>query len=177
MAIARSEDGLSDDAMLAATGRHPEAWFTLLDEAGASGWKHSDIARWLSSEQGVADWWCQSITVRYEQARGLRLPGQQADGTFTVSATKTVGGELDAVYAAMVAAFESEFETPPASSRDTGKRPFARWKLGEQTVLVTAEVPGEHRVKITATQERLPDSESTGPAKDRLLRVLLELAS
>ena len=177
MAIARSEDGLSDDAMLAATGRHPEAWFTLLDDAGAVGWKHTDIAGWLSAEQGVADWWCQSITVRYEQARGLRLPGQQADGTFSVSATKTVDGELGASYRRIVGAFESEFGEPPASARDSGKRPFARWKLGEQTVLITVEAAGENRVKITANQERLPDSEATGPAKDRLMRVLLGLVS
>jgi hypothetical protein len=177
MAIARSEDGLSDETMFAATGRHPESWFALLDGTGAVGWKHGEIARWLSAEQGVADWWCQSISVRYEQARGLRLPGQQPDGTFSVSATKTVDGELGAVYAAMVAEFESEFDDAASSSRDTGRRPFARWKLGEQTVLVTAEVPGEHRVKITATQERLPGPEGTGPAKDRLAGVLFRLAS
>jgi hypothetical protein len=177
MAVARSEDGLSDDAMLTATGRHPEAWFTLLDEAGAVGWKHTDIASWLSAEQGVADWWCQSITVRYEQARGLRLPGQQPDGTFSVSASKTLVGDLDTSYSSVVAAFETEFGEPPASSRATGKRPFARWRLDDQTVLVTVEAAGEQRVKVTAVHERLPGSEATGPAKDRLARVLLGLAS
>lgn len=177
MAIARSEDGLSDDAMLAATGRHPESWFAVLDDAGAVGWKHTDIARWLSSEQGVADWWCQSITVRYEQSRGLRLPGQQADGSFSVGATKTVAGELEERFAAMVAAFAKEFGAPPASSRETGKRPFARWKLDGQTVLITVESAGERRVKITAVHERLPDSEATEPAKDRMVGVLLGLES
>jgi hypothetical protein len=77
----------------------------------------------------------------------------------------------------MVAAFDTEFGEPPASSRATGKRPFARWKLDQQTVLVTVEAVGERRVKVSAAHDRLPDSDATGPAKDRLIRVLRGLAS
>ena len=46
-----------------------------------------------STSTRCADWWAQSITVRYEQARGMRLPGQQPDGTFSVAVSRSLRGE------------------------------------------------------------------------------------
>jgi hypothetical protein len=42
-------------------------------------------------EHGLDKWWAQTITVGYEQAWGLREPGQNPDGSH-VSASKTVSG-------------------------------------------------------------------------------------
>ena len=86
----RSSDTVGDDRVVAATGRTREEWFGLLDRAGAQDWDHGHIARWLGGKHDVDGWWAQSVTVAYEQARGLREPGQRSDGTFTASATKTV---------------------------------------------------------------------------------------
>ena len=165
-----------DEAVLSATGRDPESWFAILDEAGAMGWPHADIARWLSTEHGVPPWWTQNLSVRYEQVRGMRLPGQQSDGTFTASRTATIDGTLDAGYAAMVAAFSAELGEP-ASGRADGKRPFARWKpAGGGSVMASAEVVREGRVKVAVVHERLPDAAATGPAKEALGRILDRLA-
>ena len=65
-----------------ATGRTREAWHELLDAAGATGWTHREIAAWLVTGHGVDGWWAQGLTVGYEQARGMRVPGQRPDGTF-----------------------------------------------------------------------------------------------
>jgi len=168
--------GLSDDAMQSATGRHPAEWFALLDEAGAAGWGHTAIARWLVAEHGVARWWNQNITVRYEQARGLRLPGQQSDGTFSVSTSKTVAGSLDAAYERMVAAFSAALGGNPDSARAEGKRPYARWKATAGSVLVTAEAAGA-KIRLSAVHERLTGPEEMDSAKDALVGVLAGLAS
>ena len=91
----------SDEAVTAATGRGWDAWFGLLDEWGGSQRRHPEIARWLIDEQGVPGWWAQSVTVAYEYARGLRLPGQQPDGTFAATATKTVGVPVERLFEAL----------------------------------------------------------------------------
>jgi hypothetical protein len=55
---------------------------------GATERKHAEIARWLVTEHEVDSWWAQSVTVGYEQARGMRAPGQQSDGYYRLTALK-----------------------------------------------------------------------------------------
>ncbi|HEY4225656.1 MAG TPA: DUF4287 domain-containing protein [Pseudolysinimonas sp.] len=164
---------MSDEAVLAATGKHPDDWFELLDLAGATGWTHQQIASWLKTEHGTPPWWTQGITIRYEQARGLRLPGQKSDGTFAVSASKTVGGPLELAYAAMVSAFSAEFGGSPASSRADGARPYGRWSVGaEGSVLTTAEVVRDDRIRVAAVFEKLAGPDALDAAKARLQSAL-----
>src|SRR5207249_473349 len=80
---------MSDQKLVEATGQGWQQWFGLLDAWEAASRPHPEIARWLGAEHGVPGWWAQSITVGYEQARGLRAPGQHADG-WAVTASKTV---------------------------------------------------------------------------------------
>jgi hypothetical protein len=167
---------MSDEAVLAATGRHPDDWFALLDAAGAAKWAHPAIARWVQHEQGATGWWAQGITIRYEQERGLRVPGQRSDGTFAVSASKTVDGALDAVYAAMVVAFAAEFGAEPSSSRADGARPVARWRLDDGgSIVATSESAPGGRVRVSAQHERLPGPEFSDAAKQRLQSALSRL--
>ena len=95
--VRRSTEALGDDAVTAATGKPRAAWFALLDAEDAAAWSHRDIATWLVERQGVDGWWAQSLTVAYEQERGLRAPGPRADGTYEVSPSRSVGGTLDQV--------------------------------------------------------------------------------
>lgn len=90
MATRRHEDLVGSQKLADATGRSREEWHSLLDAAGASAWDHGRIARWLIEEQGMDGWWAQGVTVGYEQARGMRLPGQRPDGTFDANASKTI---------------------------------------------------------------------------------------
>ncbi|MGC5617588.1 DUF4287 domain-containing protein [Georgenia sp. Z1491] len=88
---ARSIDSsVSDEKVREATGRAREEWFALLDDAGATDWDHTRTATWLREEHGVDGWWAQGVTVAYEQARGLREPGQRRDGGWEASASKTL---------------------------------------------------------------------------------------
>ena len=66
----------------------------------------------------------------------------------------------------MVAAFSAELGEP-ASGRADGKRPFARWKAdGGTSVMASAEVAREGRVRVAVVHEKLPDAAATGPAKE-----------
>jgi hypothetical protein len=139
-----SEHNISDDKLLAATGKPRAEWHDLLDAENASNWKHTRIATWLREAHGVDGWWAQSITVGYEQARGMRLPGQLADGTFTASASKTLHRPLDEALDFVIAAYSAASGSSPTRVSREAKHPTARWKLADSTdVLGSASpVPG-----------------------------------
>ncbi|MFC5929611.1 hypothetical protein D6T64_17420 [Cryobacterium melibiosiphilum] len=182
--INSSSEGISDEALIAATGRSRDDWFALLDEQGMAGapahgrwpskpaWPHPQIARWLHDEHGVDAWWCQGITVGYEQARGLRRPGQRADGTFEVSASKTFALEqtqaLDVVVAVLTASLGA-----PSSRSSTAAYATARWPLPGQigatesggSLLATANPTKNGRTSVTLTNQRLADPGALAPVK------------
>jgi len=90
---------ISDDTLRDRTGRGWDEWFARLDAIGAAGMDHAAIARYLIEQEGVPGWWAQTVTVAYEQARGLRQKHQKADG-FSASVSRTVAAPLDALFAA-----------------------------------------------------------------------------
>jgi len=91
--------GVGSEAVLKATGRAWDEWLKVLDHAGAKALPHKDIALMLSRKFAVPNWWSQMVTVGYEQARGLRVVNQKADG-FSASASRTMHIGLDKLYAA-----------------------------------------------------------------------------
>jgi hypothetical protein len=64
---------VSDAAIKKSTGKTWDEWFPILDAWGAREKTHTEIARYVSQEHGVPGWWSQSVTVAYEQERGMRL--------------------------------------------------------------------------------------------------------
>ena len=90
----------SDEVVRRNTGRTWDEWFALLDAWGAVQRPHPEIARWLMEEHGVGGWWAQGVTVAYEQARGLRDPGQRRGGLYEANASKTVAVPVERLYEA-----------------------------------------------------------------------------
>ena len=90
------------DGVRRATGRDRDEWFALLDAWGAAGRPYREIAGWLTGEHGISDWWAQKLIVEYEQARGLRPPGVRPDGTFEVSASKTMAVPVERLFDAFI---------------------------------------------------------------------------
>lgn len=91
--------GISTEAVKAKTGKGWAEWIDILDAAGAKALAHKDIAIYLSEKQGVSDWWCQMVTVGYEQARGLRGKHQKPEG-YQISRSKTLAAPAATLYAA-----------------------------------------------------------------------------
>lgn len=161
-----SGTGTSDEALTAATGRPWSEWFDLLDAAGAEAWPHARIARWLHEEQGVPGWWSQAVTVGFEQARGLRMPGQRADGSFEVSTSRTFPLDQQAALDAVVAAVTAGLGQAPTSQGRTARYPTARWKLAEGgSLLATAALTKAGRTSVSLTRGGLADAAALGPAK------------
>jgi hypothetical protein len=84
-----AEPSMSEAASRKGTGRAWDDWFRILDDWGATGHSHTEIARYVHGELGVDGWWSQSVTVGYERARGMRAPNERPEG-FEVSVSKTV---------------------------------------------------------------------------------------
>jgi uncharacterized protein YndB with AHSA1/START domain len=177
------EPPASDQAVRAATGRGWQEWFSLLDGWQATSRPHPDIARWLVEEHGVAGWWAQSVTVAYEQARGLRAPGQHADG-WSVTASKTVAVPVDRLFAAFDDEAVRERWLPGAQLRlRTATAPrTARydWEDGPTRVLVGFAPRGDEKSTVAIEHARLPDADTAAEMKawwrERVaaLKVLLE---
>ena len=88
---------MGDAVVKAKTGKSWKEWFAILDKAGAKKMNHREIARYLSTKQGVGPWWQQMATVTYEQARGLREK-YQTPGGYQISVRRTVNTPLAKLY-------------------------------------------------------------------------------
>jgi hypothetical protein len=81
--------GMSNAAIKQKTGCSWERWVRSLDYHGAASMSHRDIAKLVSTKYKVDSWWTQTVAVGYERIKGLRARGQQRDGTFRASKSRT----------------------------------------------------------------------------------------
>ncbi|WP_347754256.1 DUF4287 domain-containing protein [Agrococcus sp. ProA11] len=157
--------GMGAAATRAATGRDYDEWRDLLEAAGALEWRHPTTVKWLVAQHGVDHWWAQGITVDFEQDRKGRLPGQQADGTFAVSMTRTVPGERLEALATVRAAVEAVHGEAHRANLGASQ-PVVRWRLRDGTRLVAAAQPQKPSgTPINLMAEKLPDAAAMQTAK------------
>ncbi|MGD9714027.1 MAG: hypothetical protein AB7V46_18505 [Thermomicrobiales bacterium] len=83
---------IRDEAVIAATDHSLSHWYAFLETHRGSEMSHKEIAELLRTKGGVVPWWSQMLTVAYEQHIGRRVPGQDCDGEFSVSVSKTLNG-------------------------------------------------------------------------------------
>ena len=82
---------ISDAAVRKATGKSWDEWFVLLDSEGADALPHKQIARLLYDKGNIeSSWWCQTVTVAYEHARGKRVFGETESVGFEIGVQKTL---------------------------------------------------------------------------------------
>jgi hypothetical protein len=158
-----------DEVIRTRTGRTWDAWFALLDAWGGAQRPHPEIARWLVEEHGVGGWWAQGVTVAYEQARGLRDPGQRRGGLYEANASKTVAVPVERLYEAFAdpalrerwlpgAAFEVRTARPGRSIR-------ANWDDGSTRLVVAFTARGEAKSQVALVHERIPDAATADKLK------------
>jgi len=132
--------GISDDKIIARTGKSTDEWNAILDAWDAPSKGHTAVARYLSQEHGVPDWWTQAVTVRYEYARGLRKDAVVPDDLRTL---------LD--------------EHPHAGER------FARLNAGHRREyiewIIEAKRPETRTRRLAATIERLTSERLDAPSR------------
>jgi len=92
--------GIGAEAVAKATGKNWDQWCKLLDKDGAAKMAHKDIALHVRKKYGIGDWWCQMVTVGYEQARGLRVKHQTASG-YVANLSQTLPVTMAAAFRAV----------------------------------------------------------------------------
>ena len=152
----------SDAVIQANTGKTWDEWFAVLDAWGAVERPHPEIARWVHEEHGVGGWWAQGVTVAYEQARGLRAPGQRRGGQFEVNASKTVAVPVERLYEAFVDDGLRERWLPGGEFEVRSARPSksirANWGDGSTRLLVNFTARGAAKSQVALVHERIPDA-------------------
>lgn len=173
----------NDAAVLENTGKKSDQWFKILDKWDAKSKNHTQIARYLTDEQEVPGWWAQHLTVAYEQARGMRAPGQRADGTYSVSASKTANASLDEVFAAVQdddarSRWLGDYAVKVRTVR-AGKSITAAWEDGSR-LMFWFDAKGAGKTQFGVAHERIGEArqadEMKGFWRERLgsLKKLLE---
>jgi hypothetical protein len=133
---------------------------------------HPDIVPLVQSELALLalnnpGWWAQGITVAYEQHIGRRIPGQQGDGTFAASASKTIPGTMDAALTAWIAlvdgrsSFNGVAVMDEPSMSATAKWRYWRCGLEDDSrvdVTVNESAPGKCRVAVQHSQLVSPEA-------------------
>jgi hypothetical protein len=166
--IAISGQRISDEAVARRTDRAWDEWFEILDDWNATKRSHAEIARWLSDEHDVEGWWAQSITVGYEQARGMRQAGQGADGKFSASASKTVNVPAEQAFDAFAEEDRRAEWLPDVNIEpSTVNRPKsfrAEWEDGTR-VAVWITSKGDDKTSISLQHEKLADGDVAAEMK------------
>ena len=149
---------LRPEAIESGTGQSWESWLSYLDTAGAAQKSHQEIVE-LASANGAPSWWRQMIAVTYEQHIGRRVPGQRGDGSFSISASRTLPGSIDEA----LARWEAVVGTPdeimgvaivsgPAVST-TAVHPRRRLaRRGQHLAEVTRQVGGQRPARTARVQ-------------------------
>jgi hypothetical protein len=153
--------GVGSSAVKKATGRTWREWFAVLDKAGAAKLPHKEIARRLQRTHRLPDWWCQMVTVGYEQARGLRLKHQKTDG-FEISVSRTIAAPVDRAFAAWREAAQREQWLPrtPLSIRKATPHKSIRILWGDDTLLSVNFWPkGPLKCQVVPQHGKLPTPE------------------
>ena len=167
-AVPRFEPPVAEEKVVEATGRGWQAWFEILDGWNATSHNHTEIARWLMDEHDVPGWYSQSLTVGYEQARGLRAPGQRRDG-FAVGASRTVAVPVERLFEAFTDETLRGRWLPGAdmSVRTATAPRTARydWEDGSTRVNVGFDEVSEAKSRVGLSHERLPDADTADEMK------------
>lgn len=159
--------GVSSEAVQARTGKTWAEWLAVLDAAGAAQMPHPQIARYLQDAHDVPDWWCQMITVGYEQARGLRQQHEKADG-FAANASKTIGVSVLHLYEAWANDDQRRQWLPDAAltirKATPGKSLRITWADGTD-VDVNLTSRGEAKSQVAIQHSRLADAQAVATMK------------
>ena len=156
---------LSDDAVLAGTGRRWDEWRQVLDAWSGSDAGHTAIATYVREHHGVDGWWAQTVTVGYERITGRRLPYQQPDGTFTINRSRTLHTDPEALRAMLL---DATGRTRLFPGLDTDLRSKATSKnvrvaIGPGTAEIALDPRDDGRVKVTVQHHRLSTHDEVEP--------------
>jgi hypothetical protein len=164
-----------------ATGRERVEWFALLDRWGAPGRPYREIADWLMGKHGLSRWWAQKLIVEYEQERGVRDPGVRRNGTFEVSASRTVNVPIEKAFDAFINTRRRKRwladATMSLSDSKPGRSARFEWEDGSSRVRVVFERKGPSKSTVVVSHDQIIGAKQAQTAKARWREQLVDLKS
>lgn len=164
-----------------ATGRERAEWFALLDKWGAPGRQYREITEWLTGKHDVSKWWAQKLVVEYEQERGLREPGVRRNGTFEVSASRTIAVPIDKAFDAFTDTRRRKRwlsdATMSLSDSKPGRSARFEWEDGSSRVTVAFERKAPSKTTVVVSHDQIVGAEQAQTAKTRWRQRLVDLKS
>ncbi len=181
MAQSGGHERVSSAAVQAATGKTWPQWFRILDAAGCKTRTHKDVVAYLHENYGKLNgWWCQMVTVAYEQERGLRDKHEKPDG-YQVSGSKTIAVPVSRLFKA--------FKDGPTRHRwlpgqkitirkaTPNKSMRITWTDGNTGVNANFYARGPQKAQVAVNHGKLPDAEAAEKARVFWRERLTELKS
>ncbi len=165
-ATVESAGGISNDAVMKATGRGWAEWFELLDSKNAATLDHRGIVTLVAPELKNPDWWGQMITVAYEQARGLRVKHERPDG-FQIGASKIIEVSVSRIYAAFFdETIRKRWLSDPVTIKKAQPDRSLRLAWADNTpVEVMLFSKGETRASVAVQHSKLKDEDAANRMK------------
>lgn len=136
-------------AIETATDRSWADWLDYLGRIDADNLDHHTIATHLLTElDGIVDnlgWYAQAIAVAYEQHIGRRVPGQQPDGTFRTSVSRSTSSTM--------ADLMTQWATFAATDLDVRQLTCAEPRISGTVNRITWRAKGHHGSTVTMISE------------------------
>jgi len=155
--------GMSDDKLKEKTGCKWERWVHALDHYGADKMSHTEIARLVHEKYKTDGWWSQTVAVGYERIKGLRARGQQRNGTFQISKSRTYNVPVTTLFDAWTDARARQqwLQEPGVRVRKATRPKSIRlgWPDGG-IVAVGFFSKGESKSSVAIEHTKLPDRET-----------------
>jgi hypothetical protein len=163
--------GMSDESVKAKTGCTWDRWVRALDRHGAEQMSHRDIAALVNSKYKIDGWWSQSVAVGYERIKGMRARGQQRNGTFEATKSRTFDVPVTRLFEAWAdatarrrwlngAGVKVRTATPPKSMR-------LDWSDGDTSGIIAVgfTAKGKSKSAVALGLAKLPDRETADRLK------------
>jgi hypothetical protein len=162
--------GMSDAVIKEKTGCTWERWVKALDHHAASELSHREIAALVKEKYRTPSWWTQMVTVGYERIKGLRARGQQRNGTFAMTRSRTFAVDVTTLFGAWADARrrkrwlgESGVKVRTATAPKSMRLQMADGAI----VAVGFYAKGKDKSSVALEQARLPDRATAEALKQR----------
>jgi hypothetical protein len=159
--------GMSDASIKQGTGCAWERWVKTLDHLGADKMSHRDIAELIREKFRTPSWWTQTVTVGYERIKGLRTRGQQRDGSYGMTKSRTFDVPVDRLFEAWRNdKLRAQWLTDARTRVRTATKPKSvRLDWNDTIIAVGFASKGNSRSSVALEHSRLPDRETANRLK------------
>ena len=176
--------GVGSESVQKSTGRDWDEWLELLDAEGVADADHKTIVQAVARLGLESEWWQQSVTVGYEQARGLREKHEKPGG-YEIGRSKTLPVSAERLFRAWSDPVERAAWLPHEVTVRTANEPKSlrlTWDDGITIVAVYlwpkgSGASGNPKTQVQVQHTKLANAEAAALMKARWSELLASLAS